>query len=76
MDFGKYQFCIILLFFFIFKDGEQDGIVGSMDVFVQGLLEGIELDGDILVFMEIDEFFFLDFKGKFKIIFVMVVRIK
>lgn len=57
-------------------DGEQDGIVGSMDVFIQGLLEGIGLDGDILVFMEIDEFIILDFKGKFKIILVMVVRIK
>lgn len=57
-------------------DGEQDGVVGSMDVFIQGLLEGIGLDGDILVFMEIDEFIVLDFKGKFKIILVMVVRIK
>lgn len=76
MDPGKYQLCIILLPPFTSKDGEQDGTAGSMDASAQGLLEGIELDGDTLAPMETDEPSSSDSKGKSKITPAMAARIK
>lgn len=55
-------------------DGEQDVTAGSMDASTQGLLEGIELDGDTLAPMETDEP--SDSKGKSKITPAMAARIK
>ncbi|XP_075814977.1 E3 ubiquitin-protein ligase HUWE1 isoform X22 [Microtus pennsylvanicus] len=57
------------------SDGEQDGTAGSMDASTQGLLEGIELDGDTLAPMETDEPS-SDSKGKSKITPAMAARIK
>ncbi|MEJ1281240.1 HECT UBA and WWE domain containing 1 [Cricetulus griseus] len=56
------------------SDGEQDVTAGSMDASTQGLLEGIELDGDTLAPMETDEP--SDSKGKSKITPAMAARIK
>ncbi|XP_031225143.1 E3 ubiquitin-protein ligase HUWE1 isoform X10 [Mastomys coucha] len=58
------------------SDGEQDGTAGSMDASAQGLLEGIELDGDTLAPMETDEPSSSDSKGKSKITPAMAARIK
>ncbi|OBS83180.1 hypothetical protein A6R68_22836, partial [Neotoma lepida] len=57
------------------SDGEQDGTAGSMDASTQGLLEGIELDGDTLAPMETDEPS-SDSKSKSKITPAMAARIK
>lgn len=66
---------MILLLPFTIADGEQDGTAGSMDASTQGLLEGIELDGDSLAPMETDEPS-SDSKGKSKITPAMAARIK
>ncbi|XP_040599943.1 E3 ubiquitin-protein ligase HUWE1 isoform X16 [Mesocricetus auratus] len=57
------------------SDGEQDGAAGGMDASTQGLLEGIELDGETLAPMETDEPS-SDSKGKSKITPAMAARIK